>query len=252
MNVSAAEPVFRVLEDPERVAHAAAREFQRRATRSAEGGGDFAVALSGGSTPVRLYALLAGPPYRDSVPWDRVHVFWGDERAVGPEHPDSNYGAARGALLDRVRIPAGNVHRIPAENPDPEAAAVAYERTLRRYFGLAADALPRFDLILLGLGADGHTASLFPGNEALRERRRLVVAPWVEAVSSRRISLTCPVLNNAACIMFLVTGAEKAETLRRVLENDEGETGLPARLIRPRNGELVWLVDRAAAARLGH
>ncbi len=250
--MSTPDSEVRVLDDPTRVARAAAEEFARRAQRKAKAGGDFAVALSGGSTPQRLHALLAQPPYRDRIPWDRVHLFWGDERAVPPDHPDSNYGAARAALLESVAIPAGNIHRMEAENPDPQAAAAAYERTLRAFFGLSADGLPRFDLVFLGMGADGHTASLFPGSEALWERQRLVVAPWVDAVGSHRVSLTCPVLNNAACIMFLVTGAEKAETLRRVLENDEATVDLPGRLIAPRDGELVWLVDRAAAASLGH
>lgn len=245
------DPDLRVFDDAAQVAKAAAQEFARRARQKAEAGGDFAVALSGGSTPQRLYALLAQPPYRDRVPWERVHLFWGDERAVPPEHPDSNYGAARAALLERIPIPPGNIHRIEAENPDPQAAAAAYERTLRGFFGLSADGLPRFDLVLLGMGADGHTASLFPGSEALSERRRLVVAPWVDALGSRRLTLTCPVLNNAACIMFLVTGPEKAETLRRVLENDQAAADLPARLVAPRDGALLWLVDRAAAVGLG-
>lgn len=250
MPTSGPDPVVRVFDDPAGVARAAAEEFERRALRKAESGGDFIVALSGGSTPKRLYALLAEPPYADTIPWERVQLFWGDERPVAPEHPESNYGAARGALLSRVPIPPGNVHRIPAEQPDPETAASSYEATLRSFFEFGPDVLPRFDLILLGMGADGHTASLFPGSEALREERRLVVAPWVEAVGSHRVSLTCPVLNNAACIVFLVTGAEKAETLRRVLESDDAGTELPARLIRPRGGELLWFVDRAAAARL--
>ncbi len=250
--MSTPDPQVRVFDDPTRVALAAAEEFARRTQRKAEAGGDFAVALSGGSTPQRLYALLAEPPYRDRVPWDRVHLFWGDERAVPPEHPDSNYGAARAALLERVPIPAGNIHRMEAENPDPQAAAAAYERTLRGFLGLSAAGLPRFDLVILGMGADGHTASLFPGSEALWERRRLVVAPWVDALGSWRLTLTCPVLKNAACIMFLVTGPEKAETLRRVLENDQAAADLPARLVAPRDGELLWLVDRAAAAGLGH
>lgn len=245
------DPVVRVFADPEGVARAAAEEFERRVLQKVQSHGDFAVALSGGSTPKRLYALLATPPFADTMPWERVHFFWGDERAVAPEHPDSNYGTAREALFDRISIPPGNVHRIPAEQPDPETAASAYESTLRRFFRLASAALPRFDLIFLGMGADGHTASLFPGSDALRETRRLVVAPWVEAVGSHRVSLTCPVINNAACIVFLVTGAEKAEPLRRVLETEDGGAELPARLIRPRDGELFWFVDRAAAARLG-
>ncbi|HSG81591.1 MAG TPA: 6-phosphogluconolactonase [Gemmatimonadota bacterium] len=238
-----AEPRVRVFQDPDAVARAAANEFARLAAARAEAAGTFNVALSGGSTPRRLFTLLAGEPYAGQVPWTHVQFFWGDERTVPPGHPDSNYGMAREALLSRVPSPAANVHRIQGEL-DPDEAARAYESEIRHCFQLGAEQLPRFDLALLGMGADGHTASLFPGSPALREQRRLVVAPWVEKLETRRVTLTCPVFNNAAFILFLVTGADKAETLRAVLEGPGDR--YPAQLIRPAQGELYWYIDSAA------
>jgi 6-phosphogluconolactonase len=249
--MSPAGPEVRVYDDPDTLARAAADEFVRRAEDAIAAAGRFTVALSGGSTPLRLYRLLAEPPYRDRVAWDAVHVFWGDERAVPPDHRDSNYGAAHAALLSRVAIPPANVHRIRGEAADPEAAAAEYEEELRRCFQIAPGGLPRFDLVLLGMGADGHTASLFPGSAAAREEDRLVVAAWVEKLGAYRVTLTTPVLNNAACVLFLVAGAEKAEVLGRVLQGGPAAAAYPAGRIRPRAGELIWLVDRAAAGSLG-
>lgn len=236
------EPVVHVLAGPEQVARAAADEFLRRAL-AVDTGRPFSVALSGGSTPRRLFRLLADEPYLSRMPWQHLHLYWGDERPVGPDHADSNYGAVRATLLKTAPIPAGNVHPIPGEL-EPSRAAERYEAELRRLFDLAAGEAPRFDLTLLGMGADGHTASLFPGNEALEQDERLVVAPWVEKLGSYRISLTCNTLNNSAFIIFLVTGGEKAETLRQVLEGPAGR--YPAQLIRPSEGEVYWYVDRAA------
>jgi 6-phosphogluconolactonase len=243
-------PIVRVFEDADAVARAAAHEFGRRARARVDAGERFSVALSGGSTPKRLFRLLAGEPLRREVPWPAIDFFWGDERTVPPDHFDSNFGAAYDLLLSRVEVPSESVHRIPAERPDPASAAAAYEEELRRHFRLPAGVLPRIDLVLLGMGGDGHTASLFPGSDALRETRRLVVAAWIEKLSTHRVTLTCPVLNNAACILFLVTGAEKAATLREVLEAAGGPARYPAQLIRPRDGQLVWYVDEAAAAGL--
>ncbi len=243
----AARPTIQVLDDVDQIARRAADEFARLATARAEAGLPFTVALSGGDTPLRLFELLAGSPYRERVPWKRVLVFWGDERTVPPDHPDSNYGAAHRMLLARVPIPKGNVHRIKGESDDPDAAADAYEAELRDAFRLDEGEFPRFDLVYLGMGADGHTASLFPGTQALVEKRRLAVASWVEKLGTHRITLTYPVFNKAATILLLVAGDDKAETLRAVLNGDPEKPEYPVQLIRPGNGELIWLVDRGAA-----
>lgn len=242
-------PDIRVLATREELSRAAAEEFARLAAEAVRIRGRFAVALSGGSTPRVLHHLLSDEraAFRGRIPWSDVHIFWGDERHVPPEHPDSNYGMARETLLTRVPVPPENVHRIPAENPDAAKAADEYAQTLRTFFGLAAGELPRFDLILLGLGPDGHTASLFPGTDAVRERVKLVAAPWVERLDARRITLTPPVLNNAACVIFLVSGEEKARALRAVLEGPYQPDRLPAQAVRPVDGQRLWLVDRAAA-----
>jgi 6-phosphogluconolactonase len=243
-------PALRIFDDVDQVAKSAADEFARRAVARAELGLPFTVALSGGSTPRRLFELLADEPFRESVPWRKVWVFWGDERTVPPDHPDSNYGAAHRLLLANVAIPRENVHRIHGELADPNAAALAYEVDLRESFRLDEGEFPRFDLVLLGMGADGHTASLFPGTQALVEERRLAVAPWIEELDTHRVTLTCPVFNKAATVLLLVTGEDKAETLQAVLEGQPERPGYPVQLIRPESGELVWLVDRAAASRL--
>ncbi|QYJ16255.1 6-phosphogluconolactonase [Rubrobacter xylanophilus DSM 9941] len=236
---------LRVLEDPARLAAAAAREFAARAARAIRERGRFAVALAGGSTPRAAYELLARD-YADGVDWGRVHFFFGDERPVPPDHADSNHRMAREALLSRV--PAGSVHRMRGELA-PEEAARRYEEELRSFF--AGEEVPRFDLILLGLGEDGHTASLFPHTRALGETERLVVANPVERLGTVRITLTPPVINAARAVVFLVAGGGKADALREVLEGSADPRQYPAKLIRPGDGEPLWLVDRAAAASLG-
>ncbi len=250
MPVDGTAPRVRIFEDAEALARGAADELLRRAVAGVEARESFSLALSGGATPRRLFGLLAAEPYRSRMPWARIHFFWGDERTVAPEHRDSNFGAAEETLLSRVPVPPENVHRIAAERPPPERAAAEYEATLRRVFRLSEDDWPRFDLALLGLGADGHTASLFPDTAALAETRRLVVANWVEKLATHRITLTCPVFNRAACILFLVSGAEKAETLAEILASEAGVARYPAQLIRPVDGELHWYVDRAAGQAL--
>ena len=211
---------------------AAASEFTEEARRAVRERGLFSFALSGGSTPRSLYSLLANDPsFRTEVPWDKIHFFWGDERHVPPDHPESNYRMANEAMLSKVPVPSENIHRIRAENPNAQEAAEEYEETVRTFFGVKAGAFPRFDLVLLGMGPDGHTASLFPGTEALHERRRLVVAPWVEKIHAHRITMTLPVFNQAAVILFLVSGKEKAETLRQALEGKEGKDPFPSQLI---------------------
>jgi 6-phosphogluconolactonase len=232
---------------PELSAQAAA-EFVRLANERSATAGRFAVALSGGSTPRALYSLLAGAEFQSQVPWDRVHFFWGDERCVPPDHPDSNYRMAFETLLSKAPVPEENIHRIEAELV-PEIAAARYEKAIRDFFSLADSAWPAFDLVILGLGDDGHTASLFPGSEALNERHRLVVAAYNEKLKSHRVTLTLPVLNRAANIFFLVAGASKTAILRDVLQR-ESSKNLPAQQIDPPNGRLIWFVDQAAAASL--
>jgi 6-phosphogluconolactonase len=221
----------------------AAERFVRAAQEAAARSGRFSVALSGGSTPRRLYELLAQEPYRGRVPWPVVHVFFGDERCVPPDHEQSNYRMARDALLGRVPLAPQNVHRMEGER-EPEEAADRYEQELRRFFGLSENQMPRFDLVLLGLGADGHTASLFPGTPAVQERHRAVVPNRVADLGASRLTLSLPALNAAAQVLFLVAGRDKAQVLRQVLSGTARPH--PAQMVRPEQGTLVFLVDRQA------
>jgi 6-phosphogluconolactonase len=209
------------------------------------------LALAGGSTPRPLYELLADAPQAARVDWSRVHLFWGDERCVPPDHPDSNYRMTRQALIDRVPIPPENVHRIRGED-DPQEAAEAYERVLRGFFGPGDPPARSFDLALLGMGPDGHTASMFPGTAATTESRRWAMAVHVERPRDMwRVTLTTVVLNAAANVTFLVTGRDKAARLKEALREDGGaRPSLPAQLIRPRRGVLRWMVDADAGAGL--
>lgn len=228
-----------VAKDLEDLAHRAARWIAEIAAASQ---GRFAISLSGGSTPRRLYQLLAEPPFSQTMPWDRIHWFWGDERFVPPDHPDSNYRMAREALLSRAPIPIANIHAVETGG-DPAAAARAYEKTLKSYYGAEAldPARPLFDIELLGLGPDGHTASLFPATKVLEERQRWV-AEVVGAKPEVRITLTYPALESSRHTAFLVAGADKREPLSRVLA---GDRELPSGRVRPA-GELVWFVDEQA------
>jgi 6-phosphogluconolactonase len=202
----------------------------------------FSLVLSGGSTPRPLYEALARS---DAIDWSRVQIYWGDERSVPPDHPDSNYRMAKEALLDVVALAPANIHRIPAEL-DPQEAAQRYEQTLRHQFS----GMPRFDLVLLGMGDDGHTASLFPETAALDETQRLVVANFVPKLDTWRISMSAPLLNRAARVAFLVAGEKKAVPLHQVLNGPRQTHHLPSQMIAPEHGELVWFVDQAAAAEL--
>jgi 6-phosphogluconolactonase len=241
-------PEIQIVTNADALYRAAAAEFVRQAGAAVQAKGACTVALSGGSTPKGLYGLLAGDPtWRGQVPWDQLHAFWGDERHVPPEHPDSNYRLAHEALLSKVPIPPAHVHRIKSEHPDAHQVADDYEQTLRAFFRLTTGQFPRFDLVFLGLGPEGHTASLFPGTKALHETRRLVVSTWVGKFYADRITLTPPTLNNAACVIFLVSGGDKALPLKAVLEGPDEPEQLPAQLIRPSHGRLLWLVDRAGA-----
>lgn len=238
---------IQVQADLDELSRAAASELLRQAQRAVQARGQFSMALSGGSTARSLYSLLADDSsFRAEVPWEKTHFFWGDERHVPPEHPESNYRMAQETLLSKVPVPPENIHRIKAENPNAQRAAEEYEETLRTFFRLRAGEFPRFDLVLLGMGGDGHTASLFPGTDALRERKHPVVANWVEKFHTHRVTMTLPALNRAAMVLFLVSGEEKAETLRGVLENRTGKDPFPSQLIRPTDGRLLWLVDREA------
>jgi 6-phosphogluconolactonase len=240
---------IRTLTTPQELFAAAAEEVVRTANEAVAKRGRFSIALSGGSTPKNLYNLLATNA-RTALPWDRMFFFWGDERHVPPNDPDSNYRMADEIMLSKIPVAAGNVFRIKAENADAAAVAEAYEQTLRKFFALEPGQFPRFDLILLGMGPDGHTASLFPGTAALQERSRLVVANWVEKMKTHRITLTLPVLNAAHCVAFLVSGTDKATVLRAVLEENVPAEQYPSRLVRPSDGKLIWLIDRAAASQL--
>jgi 6-phosphogluconolactonase len=230
----------------EALSREAASRFQRLAAESIASTGRFSVALSGGSTPRALYHLLGEPPLREAIDWPRVHLFWGDERFVPADHPDSNYRLAQEAFISKAPIPPANVHRFPTESGDPETAAAQYEETLRRFFTQT----PHLDLVLLGLGADGHTASLFPGSPALDEGGRLVVAAYVRKLDAWRLTLTPPVLRGARHVVFLVSGSDKASILREVLEGPYDPHRLPAQLVRPEKGDLTWLADEAAASLL--
>jgi 6-phosphogluconolactonase len=285
---------IRTYPDSDRLARAAAQQFRTLAAGAIAAHGLFAVALAGGSTPRAAYALLATEEFaarpstesilskaeglRTGVDWSRVHIFWGDERCVPPDHPDSNYRMVRETLLDHIPLPARNVHRIRGEI-NPEEAAADYERTLRSFFAqqpkrhycgtggtccatgeketrvlpipsVVSAVEPRFDLVLLGMGQDGHTASLFPGTAALHEGARWVVAHYVDKLSAWRVTLTPVVFNAAAHVTFIVSGAGKAERLREVLAGPYQPDVLPAQVVRPTDGRLLWLVDAAAAAHL--
>jgi 6-phosphogluconolactonase len=228
---------------------AAAEEVIHRAKEAVAQRGRFTIALSGGSTPKNLFNLLATNA-KSVLPWDRTFFFWGDERHVPPTDPDSNYRMADETMLSKIPVAAGNVFPIPAENRDAAAAAEAYEQTVRKFFQLKAGEFPSFDLILLGMGPDGHTASLFPGTAGLEEKSRLVIANWVEKLKTNRLTLTLPVLNAARCVLFLVSGTDKANVLKIVLEEDAPGEQYPSKLVQPSNGKLIWLVDRAAASAL--
>lgn len=221
------------------LAEAAADRFAALASAAVAERGRFSVALAGGSTPEPVYARLAEEPLDQEIDWTRVEVFWGDERCVPPDHPDSNYRMARQVLLRHVSVPDENVHRIKGELA-PEEAAVAYRLELQKT--LSGDG--RFDLILLGMGADGHTASLFPGTEAVNDRERSVVPVYVAKADSWRVTLTLPVINAAREVMFLVVGERKASALAMVRAGQP----LPAAMVRPVHGRLTWLIDRDAAA----
>ena len=234
--------------NPQELAKAAANRFAAVIRAAVAERGQAAVALAGGSTPKGTYREIAADNSKNPLAWDRVHIFWGDERCVPPDHPDSNYRMARETLLDRVLLPAANVHRMRGEAA-PQLAAEGYERELRGFF---SERGATFDLVLLGLGDDGHTASLFPSTATVKlaAQGRLdhwAAASYVERLAAWRITLTPVVINNAVEIIFLVAGRGKAEVLERVLHGPYSPEQLPAQLIQPQCGRLIWMVDDTAA-----
>lgn len=238
-----AVPDVRVFARPEDVFDAARAEFVARAESALASRGRFDVSFAGGRTPESVYKSLVSAP----IDWSRVHVWFGDERCVPPVHADSNFKMANEALLARIAIPAANVHRVRAELA-PERAAEEYELELRRALSLAPGAWPRFDLALLGMGPDGHTASLFPGTTALDERARSCVSTWVEKFKAFRVTLTFPVFDHAACVLFLACGADKAPMLARATAARISAETPPSGRVRPLAGQLLWFVDAAARA----
>ena len=241
---------FQVFPDNAELTHSAADYFLHHASRAIQTGGQVTIALAGGSTPKALYSLLATPPYQEQLDWGKVHMFWGDERHVPPDHQESNFRMAQHAMLSRLPIPATQIHRMEGDRSDAQEAADAYESLLQKHFKLAPPHIPKFDLIFLGLGPDGHTASLFPGTTAVHEHERWIAAPWVEKFHTYRITMTPVLLNQASHIAFLVSGQDKSTALHAVLEGPYQPDKFPAQVIRPVHGKITWFLDKAAAHNL--
>jgi 6-phosphogluconolactonase len=247
---------FLVFDTVEALGQAAAQRLTEYGKECVSRHARFTVALSGGHTPEVLYRLLAIPPAREEIDWVKTYLFFGDERCVPPDHADSNYRMVRETLLDKVSLPFANLFRMEGENPDPAAAAEAYSQQLQEFFqlegggGPSPENFPVFDLVLLGMGPDGHTASLFPGTAALQERGRPVTANYVPKLNTNRLTLTAPTINRAKQIWFLVVGEDKAKVLKLVLEGQYQPQTLPSQLIQPQGGKVTWFLDKAAAAEL--
>ncbi len=241
---------IRVEESPPALAADVTELFVRLAQRATASGGLFRVALSGGSTPRLLYGLLASDTFRQEVPWDNIRFFFGDERCVPRTSRESNYRLANEELFKKVGITAARVFPMPTEGISPDEAAIQYEETLRTQFDLKEGEAPSFDLIFLGMGDDGHTASLFPGATVIHEQSKLVAAPYVEKLAAHRITLTPPVLQAAKEVVFLVVGESKAPALKQVLEGPLNVDEYPAQLLREAHGRVMWYVDRLAASQL--
>jgi len=242
---------IRTLADANGIAQTAAAEFLEAAREAVSEKGSFSVVLAGGSTPKALYGLLAtNPLLQAKVPWSKIQFFFGDERHVPPDDAESNFRMAEEAMLGKAPVDPKQVHRIKGEKRNAAQAAEEYEQDLRESFRLQAGQFPCFDLVLLGMGPEGHTASLFPGTKALKEGRRLVVSNWVGKLYTDRITFTPPVLNNAARVIFMVHGEEKAPALKAVLEGPYEPEQLPAQIVQPKQGRVLWLVDPSAASML--
>lgn len=212
--------------------------------------GRFTISLAGGSTPKTLYSLLAAEPFRSQIPWDKTYLFFGDERHVPPDHADSNFRMASESMISKLSLQPEQVNRIKGEYEDADKAAREYEQVLRSFFKLSDRQLPRFDVLLIGMGDEGHALSLFPGTKALHDNGRLVMPNWIGKLYTERVTITAPVANNSALAMFMVTKADKALALKGVLEGPYEPEQLPSQLIQPTNGKLLWLVDTTAASKL--
>ncbi len=234
-----------VVDDARALSARAAKEIARLAGEACAAPGGFRICLTGGSTPAPVYELLAGP-FKSAIDWRRVDFFWGDERCVPPDNEASNFGMANRTMLSKLHLSPEQIHRIKGER-DPQAGALEYEAELKRCFALRDGEFPSFDLVLLGLGSNAHTLSLFPGAPQVRERKRLVVAVEAEAAVRWRVSLTAPTVNAARILMFMVCGAAKAQAVKNVMEGPRDPDRFPAQLIEPASGGLVWLLDKAAA-----
>ena len=242
---------IRILANGTAIARRAAQEFVQAAASGVREKGSFSVVLAGGSTPKALYSLLVNDPtLRAQVPWDKMHLFFGDERHVPPDHPDSNFRMATEAMISKSPMKPEQVTRIKGEYPDAGQAALEYEKALHEYFKLKDEEYPRFDLVLVGMGNEGHTLSLFPGTKALHADGHIAVRNWVGKLYAERITLTAPAASNAVQVIFMVTGADKAPALKAVLEGPFEPEQLPAQLLQPKNGKLLWLVDAAAGSML--
>jgi 6-phosphogluconolactonase len=237
-----------IYSDADTLSHEAARYVVRVANESIVTHGRFTLVLAGGSTPQKLYALLASEPYRDQINWALVEVFWSDERCVPPDSEDCNYHLAEEVLLSKVPIPASQIHRMPADAADRDAAALVYTEEIQRVFG--TNGIPSFDLLQLGMGPEGHTASLFPHQASLKELRRLVMPVDVPKPPPPRLTFTPPLLNAAIHVLFLVTGPDKADAVAAILEGENNPDEYPAQIIQPPEGEVTWLLDSAAASKL--
>ena len=245
------EREIRILADGAAIARRAVQEFVQAAASAVRERGSFNVALAGGSTPKAFYSLLVNDAaLRSQVPWDKIHLFFGDERHVAPDHSDSNFRMATEAMISKARLKPEQVTRIKGEYPDADQAALEYEKALREYFKLKDGEYPRFDLVFAGMGNEGHTLSLFPGTKALHADGRIAVRNWVGKLYTDRITLTAPAASNAAQVIFMVTGADKALALKGVLEGPFEPEQLPAQLLQPKNGKLLWLADAAAGGML--
>jgi 6-phosphogluconolactonase len=253
MPAAAQQREIYILKDNAAIARRAAEELVKTAQSAVTRKGSFSVALSGGSTPKLLYSLLAtNDDLRAKVPWDKMQLFFGDERHVGPDDAQSNFKMASEAMITKAALKPEQVHRMKGEYPDAEQAAKEYEQELRAHFHLKDSELPRLDLVLAGMGDEGHTLSLFPGTKALHAQGRMVVRNWVGKLYTDRITITAPVANHAEMILFMVAGKEKALVLKGVLEGAYEPEQLPAQLLQPTNGKLLWLVDEAAGSMLSN
>jgi 6-phosphogluconolactonase len=248
------KPAIRILSDANQLAHFAARLFLRRMTLTNTIQVQYTVALSGGPDHKKMFEILGNDErlkkHVELGLWDYVHFFWSDERQVPADHAESNYKLADNTMLSKLRIREANIHRIKGELEDAGEAARQYEAEIWRGFPISEGQLPKFDLIFLEMGSDGHTAALFPGAKALQEEKRLVISNWVGKFCAERITMTAPLLNNAACVVFLVSGRDKALPVKAVLEGRYEPQQLPAQLIRPDSGRLIWLLDSAAGSLL--